>query len=96
MRSALAALKPPALNVSGPCLENLQWPRGARILRMISKAWALVSGSVMKCLLMGAVLIPGSSEFPRGSESEGHKARGWAFTLRATRVEVTETSFVPK
>lgn len=73
MRSALATLKPPALNVSGPCLENLRQHRVARILRVISKAGALVSGSVMKCLLMGAVLIPGSSEFPCGSKSEGHR-----------------------
>lgn len=43
-------------------------PSVARILRMISKAWALVSGPIMKCLLTGAVLIPGSAELPQGSE----------------------------
>lgn len=53
MHSALAALKPP---VSVPAQKLSVAPNITKILRMISKAEALVNGSIMKCLLMGAAL----------------------------------------
>lgn len=54
-----------------PCPETSSGP----YVRMISKAWALVSSLSMKCLLTGVALIPGAW-CSHVAESKGHEAWG--------------------
>ena len=51
-----ATLSLPVCDRSVPAQKTLVLPSVTKILRMVSKAEALVNGSIMKCLLMGVAL----------------------------------------